>query len=74
MWVGIWDCALENAAWQTAAVWQRLAKIRATSPIVISPRTEDFAPHSTRGHRLEIFAADGRILRDCISRPACART
>jgi len=33
--VGIWDCGLDSPAWQTAAVWKKLAKIRSTVSIGI---------------------------------------
>ena len=65
--VGIWDCAMDNAAWQTAAVWQRLGKIRAEHPIAIA-RSKAGMPANPagaeRGAGFEIFAADGRILKD----------
>jgi hypothetical protein len=36
--VGIWDCSLDNAAWQTASVWKTLAKIRSIKPVgIVAP-------------------------------------
>lgn len=30
--VGIWDCGLDDGAWQTAAVWQRIKRIHDSAP------------------------------------------
>jgi len=35
--VGVWDCALDDPAWQTAEVWNRLAKIRKTGLAGVAP-------------------------------------
>jgi hypothetical protein len=35
--VGIWDASLENPAWQAAAVWRKLAKIRSATTASIAP-------------------------------------
>lgn len=37
--VGIWDCSLANAAWQTAAIWQKLAKLKGTTPVSIAAKS-----------------------------------
>jgi hypothetical protein len=57
--VGIWDCALDNGAWQTAAVWQRLAKIKAVNPLALAPRNPGKAK---AGKGLEGFDSRGRTV------------
>jgi hypothetical protein len=62
--VGIWDCALDNGAWQTAAVWQRLAKIKAAHAAGVVPAF----PGVSNAVRTERFDSKGRKLPNAETR------
>ncbi|MDB5049645.1 MAG: hypothetical protein JWO30_2716 [Fibrobacteres bacterium] len=57
--VGIWDCGLDNGAWQTAAVWKQLAKIRASKPAAVAP---EITSPSFGNAPTTLFHADGSAL------------
>lgn len=57
--VGIWDCALDNAAWQTAAVWTALAKIRAAKSDALGPRPAKASGPGSAITGAEVFDLQG---------------